>query len=486
MKKIILTTLLLFSLSFNITNAGVFKYFLIADVSGYLSSDYAWGWNNSTSNPEQIGQTFLTSDVCNYIVDNTCDITKFTIDFTITNSNYVSEAFDLMMFEYSGNPTAPAGTQILGSDYVNGNEYTVNYINGANTETHDYTLEFTFNEISLDKDTYYVWKIYHPNFTGGNRIIAQKTNSSEIDGTAFKVGNDVTLYSQGTNTVLSGDFQNWKMYDYRTTDDFSIEWYDLANKPYPDFTTNKSQVCFIGESCNIWIQYNEGMINEKVYLYDTSDVLQGSTTLLYHPSLEQEIVIDYATSSPLTDFYLTSDVCYEYEYAGLNLSGCGVEKLGYEILWVDKDEYLPDMSIFDDPCWDVASSTGSFSDDFRYGFECGSRKIVTWLVKPSPETVLRLENTIKGLETEFPVNVITNINKSLNASSTASTSLQMFPTLDQNGEIMGYVVDEDNMRGAILYPLIQDVRRIAEIVLYFFIFFYFLYRIMAISKPDNI
>lgn len=53
-------------------------------------------------------------------------------------------------------------------------------------------------------------------------------------------------------------------------------------------------------------------------------------------------------------------------------------------------------------CEDVASSTGTFWDDFRYGVECGFNKVIYWAFHPKEETYLALNETIANL-TKIPV-----------------------------------------------------------------------------------
>jgi len=441
-------------------------------ITDYASSDYNWGWNNP-SNPMDILQSFTPSEVCSPIYENSCIVTRFEITLDITNFNYTSELFFFNLFEYTGNPAAPNGLA-LANDTIS-----LDYLNGANTEKHNYTLTFDFDTEYLDQDTEYLWYLSHQQYAGGNRISSQLTTGNElIYGTAIK-----KEYIATFTELPNKDFQDWSFSYFGDTGLFA-ESYNVYAKPYPDFTSNYNPVCFIGEDCPIWVQFNEKFHGSTIELQDSSGNILDSKVVYNNAEMEIELSLPYATTT-YDSFILYSPVCFAYTEAGVDFSGCGIEKSGFNVYWTNAVDYFPDMSFLDDPCYDVATSSGSFSDDFRYGFECGARKTISWFVKPSDQAMQKFDSTIKQSKENFPINIITHINDSFSASTTATTTYNLIPVINQDGEVFNYVIRQDDIMNSDNYGVFLKFRNLMTYILYFIIVLYFIKRIMTLAGRND-
>lgn len=76
---------------------------------------------------------------------------------------------------------------------------------------------------------------------------------------------------------------------------------------------------------------------------------------------------------------------------------------------------------YDHICDDVATSSGEFWDDFRFGIECGFRKIVYWVIYPSDKSVNNLSKGYANLKKQFPFSAYFGITDTINESIASTT-----------------------------------------------------------------
>lgn len=80
-----------------------------------------------------------------------------------------------------------------------------------------------------------------------------------------------------------------------------------------------------------------------------------------------------------------------------------------------------DNDTYDNICDDVATSSGEFWDDFRFGIECGFRKIVYWVIYPSDKSVNNLSKGYANLKKQFPFSAYFGITDTINESIASTT-----------------------------------------------------------------
>lgn len=87
-------------------------------------------------------------------------------------------------------------------------------------------------------------------------------------------------------------------------------------------------------------------------------------------------------------------------------------------------------------CNEVATSSGTYFDDFRFGIECGARKVLYWTFNPSPQSVQKVIYSFNNLKVQFPFNAffgLTDIVKTSLATSTNTTGTIQMPFINKTG-----------------------------------------------------
>jgi len=223
------------------------------------------------------------------------------------------------------------------------------------------------------------------------------------------------------------------------------------------------------------------MDGEEIRLIDNSNNLLDAETVSWIAPPEVALVYPYTSqaSGTIEYFNLFSQVCYTDCLFDTCVEGCGILKGGFTIEWWDEDEYLPDMSVFDDPCFTIATSSGTFADDFRYGFECGGAKLIHWAISPSDETWVAYTNEYRSLANNFPVNILLNTRSALQQGNSTTTT-QFFPLLSATGSVMTYAIDLDNIADSDNYFIVAEFKRYLNIILYFTLLLYVFYRVVTV------
>jgi len=87
-----------------------------------------------------------------------------------------------------------------------------------------------------------------------------------------------------------------------------------------------------------------------------------------------------------------------------------------------------DIDVLEHICDDVATSSGSTFDDFRYGIECGARKLMYWVIYPSDTVTAKLQTAYDELKATFPFSAYFGLTDTITESAT-STATNMAGTL---------------------------------------------------------
>lgn len=253
-----------------------------------------------------------------------------------------------------------------------------------------------------------------------------------------------------TGRIVSASYKNWSenfvIYLYPTGqwqtssrlkyDDSLVEippdfLYEGQNQYQPDKTlltwrsdinTVYYQICYLNSICNLWINFNEQAINDKVYLvYDilykqTPNFGIASTTIRASPIWQNKLNVPATSTEGIINYCL-----YLVDAEFGDLLNCGLK-----INWVSTttfDEILGiASSTLSNICSNVATSTGGF-DDFRYGVECGLRKLIFWAFSPDNYAINYFLDDYGLLKMSFPFNIFfTLTDTAKNAISTTTLS----------------------------------------------------------------
>jgi len=243
--------------------------------------------------------------------------------------------------------------------------------------------------------------------------------------TANALPEDIYYFSYFVNTDCTlGDPSD---YDYPLNDDFRDYW-NLGTTT-PNFQLSPIYYCTLGEDCSIDFIYNDLAVGKVLwampdpYLAEFKDFQNyhvASTTLSYKYPYNGTL---YLPASFIDQYEASSTVLMSFF-----LQGTDQLRVAIRIQIVSIDFYGLDF-LSEDPCVTVATSSGEFFDDFRYGLECGSRRLIYWMFRPSESAILRLSNSKEVLMQEFPFNVYADLNYILSTSTVSTSSIVTYGDL---------------------------------------------------------
>jgi hypothetical protein len=189
-----------------------------------------------------------------------------------------------------------------------------------------------------------------------------------------------------------------------------------------DINTVAYQICFINEPCNLWFSFNVQAINNIVNLVYMDIVPQderssiATTTITATPVWQLKINVPIMTTEGARRYCL-----YMRDAEFGNYLDCGIQ-----INWVSDDTFHDILGIASSTlvnvCLEVASSSGGF-DDFRYGIECGLRKLIFWAFSPDDYAITYFLDDYNLLKRAFPFSIffsLTDTAKNAIATTTLS------------------------------------------------------------------
>lgn len=332
----------------------------------------------------------------------------------------------------------------------------------------------------VDEDT---WNLLYIDFNNISRQFTIKLNSVTIGTYNLQISSKPLLRQirfSGLASATQGkmyidDISFYEADPYIT---WSASWFDLS-ETYPDVSVPINTICFINEYCPIEFRFNDLAIGSDLYIItDLDNPYVGyeatSTTITYNYEYTDYVYVPSVATATVTPYYLLID------------SPIGdIRQGGNKITWVDKNEYLPDFSFLDDPCSEIATSSGDFWDDFRYGFECGGAKLIAWAFNPSDDKMNAIQDEFEGMQQNFPVNILTNTRKTLENSQTSTTSLKLFPFLNASATPFGYLIDQEQIEASDNFGIVNYIRTYLSSIIYGGFFVYIVLRIFNLKKREE-
>lgn len=461
----------------NYTNAQTFESILfnhsekVGDTTDYISLSRYLGHVSMKQE--------LNLDNCKNITENnTCLLTYAELDnsyFVKVHSGQTIVPWHFSIYEYNpSDQISDTGTIVHGSSVTYSIDAT-SYPVGSTEYPQNAIFEFS-DILELDLNKHYYFTLGSDSQRTADTMMIYGDENSELEA----------WFSDTGDTISNAYISFYGLNDYAVSPT-QYEYWNILDSPYPDYTSNYNPVCFVGSDCNIWIQINDKMINSTFTLVDTyAGTFIASTSVNFQYVEEVVVSIPYTTqtASSTQDFDINSDICFAYEIAGVDFSGCGISKSGFSAYWTTEEDYFPDMSFLDDPCHDVATSSGSYADDFRYGIQCGFQQSLVWLFRPSTNTMIRFENSFDSIKQDFPINIITRLSNTFSDTYASSSDTQLLPVLDQDGQIFNYVIDEQRVINSNNYYIVEELNKVFRIVVYFLLGLYIIRRIISFTKQE--
>lgn len=206
---------------------------------------------------------------------------------------------------------------------------------------------------------------------------------------------------------------------YETTyTNYSLRW-DTRPLPegVPSISVPEKIICDLGAPCLYPVRYNSQAVGKYVYLWDYNNgswidselydtlQIQATTTGLNYldvPATSTEQKIYYWIELQNREVFQA-----EVEYLATTTTffpefdGCGEEQV----------------------CADVATSSGAFFDDFRFGVECGFRQVICWAFVPTPPAQKYFYNSAGRLKTSFPFNTYFGLISIVDTALATSTNM---------------------------------------------------------------
>lgn len=119
-----------------------------------------------------------------------------------------------------------------------------------------------------------------------------------------------------------------------------------------------------------------------------------------------------------------------------NLYNGGITPIASSTIYIDCTVYgdmMPELGLedydVDSACDDVATSTGSFLSDVRYGIECSFRKVIYWSFVPKNEKISDFVDSVNLLQKTFPFSLISDATDIIFYPVTATSTPAQIPAL---------------------------------------------------------
>lgn len=200
--------------------------------------------------------------------------------------------------------------------------------------------------------------------------------------------------------------------------DWTNEYFSLSPETLK-FYTPPTDVCFVNGECKITMYYNELAQGSTVYfLYDDGRSLfpnnsEFDFTISTSSVAEYQFSVDSLFEATTTPYCLFLDSINQETYL----------RCGMKIQWVATSSYEYVFADSTDPCDQVASSTGTFWDDMRYGVECGFKRIIKWSFVPSPTSMDKILDSKDKVMNSFPFSIITDVNDVVTVTSQSTSTM---------------------------------------------------------------
>lgn len=283
-----------------------------------------------------------------------------------------------------------------------------------------------------DVDVYFDQTNFYINLDNSSYVLS----SNQITTGCSTAKNNFYIYNNmsGKNYYID----NLRIYVGQQPYEFTQEYVDYwqYDNSVPDIKVNQGTICFLDDvNCNIEVSYNDLAVGSILYYIpinsrsDSTNCLPENAEQYYSLSSSSRTQTFNIASSTSGGVVGEKNYCLwleknDFEYLGNY--GYSSKHSPFYILWEETENYSSSFTPYEDPCSNVASSTGDFWDDMRYGIECGIAKVSYYLIKPSPYSVKKVHTIMSEGSQMFPFSLYKQISTFMQpASSTLEMQLEM-------------------------------------------------------------
>lgn len=195
--------------------------------------------------------------------------------------------------------------------------------------------------------------------------------------------------------------------------DLTSEHFSYPSDSFRGFSMPDDRYCQVGTSCPVYVDvYDDDLEGFTLHVVDVNnpwpDYSLGSTSI-QNIDINSPFKININAANTVNGHSSTSpdEYCIFGESPqGFNdISSCQ----DWFIEWTLDDQYAVDEDVFSEydlesACDDVATSTGTF-DDFRYGIECGIRKVAYWAFVPKQGVQRTMRQSVEQFRHTFPISL---------------------------------------------------------------------------------
>lgn len=385
---------------------------------------YAPAWTSSYENDFRISTTTKTLQIGSFAVgsDHYIDDKTFSVyQPAVYDSVYIN--FDFKFSSSSWDANSPyvqlyfeGGIDILTWAYVGGVYAVCMHINNVDYDCDDYIITSPDNwhemeiiySIINDEALIYLDDVLFGSFNniGGIaeldqfrfRRLSNGTSSDYIEIDNFimsssyeevTAGEVFMYFNETTNTVTSAYALGYYPDDY---EDHSFITTSYSNNGTATSTTPKLK--------------DIGFMPEDIDPITRASSVQPACNLIDSAILYKTVMYENTTSVASSTIYIDCSI-----YSNITPT-------------LDIEDYDIDSA-----CDDVATSTGSFLSDVRYGIECSLRKVLYWSIVPRNEKIADFIDSVDLLKKTFPISLVSDALDIIYYPVTATSTPAQIPVM---------------------------------------------------------
>jgi hypothetical protein len=326
---------------------------------------------------------------------NICEGKIIKSNYFIMESGHWAENNDIGNDNFGCNYAGIAGEPLLSGE-----------IALKNLATSSSGLRINIDDLAIETNIYYYleWRYYEPYNYPSSWVkewydtTANWPSDQENFICNYPCGNSLVLYYE---TNYSNYFIRW---DTRP-----------LPESWPSISLPDSIICDLDAPCLYPFRYNSMAVGRTVFLKDFNNGMWNTANIL-------DTHIITATTSGINYLNAPATSTEQKIYYWAELQNREIFQLQVEYLATTTQFFtVIDKCLPDQVCQDVATSSGSFADDFRFGLECGFQKFVCWAFVPSPQAQKFLYNNVNQLKSSFPFNTYFSLINTVNTALATTT-----------------------------------------------------------------
>lgn len=212
--------------------------------------------------------------------------------------------------------------------------------------------------------------------------------------------------------------QTFSAYYETTYTNYFLRW-DTRPMPegVPSISVPEKIICDLDTTCLYPVRYNNLAVGKYVYLWDFNNGSWIDSEL--YDTLQIQ-----ATTTGINYLDVPATSTEQKIYYWIELQNREVFQAEVEYL-ATTTQFFPEFDGCSEEvvCASVATSSGEFFDDFRFGVACGFRQFVCWALVPTPPAQKYFYNSANQLKMSFPFNTYFGLTSIVNTALATSTNM---------------------------------------------------------------